>query len=372
MTAIGNIDNYNKIKNEFNLEFKDIQYKEGIIEFLNNYREIDIIIINEKIPGNLEINELIDQIIKVNGCIKIILISKKNYKNVYKNIEEFDLKKLREILQINEYKQIYRKVNIKSNYEKSKKGKVICVIGSNGVGKSIFTIMLSRKFINKKIVVIDFDFFNRSLHTILDVEEYSNRIKSNSIKGKNQIVLKNNNIDILDFIIKTKYKNIDLISGLNLIFDFENEKNIEKIERIVKKLKSNYDLIIFDTSIQTFFDYTKKIMEISDENIMISGANSLEIKKTSMLLKIYNEEWKISKEKIRLIFNKCTKNSVDSKIIKKVFKGYKIIGKIKLSDYYDIVINNYTEKINEVEEELKSIGDKILKEQNKIQKIVKN
>lgn len=57
--------------------------------------------------------------------------------------------------------------------------------------------------------------------------------------------------------------------------------------------------------------------------------------------------------------------------MKTIFEGYKILGKIKLSDYYDIVINNSTERINEVEKEVKRIGDEILNEKNKIYKIVK-
>lgn len=212
--------------------------------------------------------------------------------------------------------------------------------------------MLSRKLVNKKIIIIDFDFFNESLHSILKVDKYSQKIKNNSTKGK---------ININDFIINTSYENVDLISGLNIIFDYDKEKNSENINRVVKQLKRSYDIVIIDTSLQSFLDYTKKILEISDENIMISGANLLEVKKTKRLLQIYNEEWQISKNKIKLVFNKCTKNSIDNKTLKKIFYGYKIIGKIKLSDYYDIVINNSTQRINTIEKEIKEIGEKIIK-----------
>ena len=300
-----------------------------------------------------------------------------SYKKIYEkidNIKNIKNEKVKEPVVLEETKKIYTRTNIANNVKPIKKGKVICILGSNGVGKSIFSIMLSKKFFDKNIVIIDFDFFNNSLHTILNVDEYSKKIKEKS-KQNNKNILKKINlkskIDILDFIIKTKYKNIDLISGLNILFDINKKENYEKIEKIIKKLKLNYDLIIIDTSLQTFFDYTKKIMEISDENIMISGANLLEVKKTTNLLRIYNQEWKIDKDKIKLVFNKCTKNSIDNKKLKTIFEGYKILGKIKLSDYYDIVINNSTERINEVEKEVKRIGDEILNEKNKIYKIVK-
>lgn len=400
------------MKNEFDLKFFDIQYKEGIIELLSEYSDIDFIIVNDEIPGEYETEKLINDIYKINNKIKIILISKNEYKNVYRKLEKYNFGIIKEIINekksnkkiykkcsdkkeldmsekflkekfeerntenkslkkdinnkisknknlksdnyledINSYNQIYTKVNITSS-NNNKRGKVISIIGANGVGKSVFSIMLSRKLVNKKIIIIDFDFFNESLHSILKVDKYSQKIKNNSTKGK---------ININDFIINTSYENVDLISGLNIIFDYDKEKNSENINRVVKQLKRSYDIVIIDTSLQSFLDYTKKILEISDENIMISGANLLEVKKTKRLLQIYNEEWQISKNKIKLVFNKCTKNSIDNKTLKKIFYGYKIIGKIKLSDYYDIVINNSTQRVNTIEKEIKEIGEKIIK-----------
>lgn len=400
------------MKNEFDLKFFDIQYKEGIIELLNENSDIDFIIVNDEIPGEYETEKLINDIYKINNKIKIILISKNEYKNVYGKLEKYNFGIIKEIINekksnkkiykkcsdkkeldmsekflkekfeerdtenkslkkdinnkisknknlksdnyledINSYNQIYTKVNITSS-NNNKRGKVISIIGANGVGKSVFSIMLSRKLVNKKIIIIDFDFFNESLHSILKVDKYSQKIKNNSTKGK---------ININDFIINTSYENVDLISGLNIIFDYDKEKNSENINRVVKQLKRSYDIVIIDTSLQSFLDYTKKILEISDENIMISGANLLEVKKTKRLLQIYNEEWQISKNKIKLVFNKCTKNSIDNKTLKKIFYGYKIIGKIKLSDYYDIVINNSTQRLNTIEKEIKEIGEKIIK-----------
>lgn len=400
------------MKNEFDLKFFDIQYKEGIIELLNEYSDIDFIIVNDEIPGEYETEKLINDIYKINNKIKIILISKNEYKNVYRKLEKYNFGIIKEIINekksnkkiykkcsdkkeldmsekflkekfeerntenkslkkdinnkisknknlksdnyledIKKYNQIYTKVNITSS-NNNKRGKVISIIGANGVGKSVFSIMLSRKLVNKKIIIIDFDFFNESLHSILKVDKYSQKIKNNSTKGK---------ININDFIINTSYENVDLISGLNIIFDYDKEKNSENINRVVKQLKRSYDIVIIDTSLQSFLDYTKKILEISDENIMISGANLLEVKKTKRLLQIYNEEWQISKNKIKLVFNKCTKNSIDNKTLKKIFYGYKIIGKIKLSHYYDIVINNSTQRVNTIEKEIKEIGEKIIK-----------
>ncbi len=71
-------------------------------------------------------------------------------------------------------------------------------------------------------------------------------------------------------------------------------------------------------------------MEQADNCIFISGTNLLEIKKSNNLLKIYTEEWNIEKNKISVIFNKITKNSIDNKILKIIFSDYNIIRKNKI------------------------------------------
>lgn len=54
----------------------DIQYQEGIIEALDTYPDIDMVILKEDIIGELELKELIHKIIMVNNKIEIILITK--------------------------------------------------------------------------------------------------------------------------------------------------------------------------------------------------------------------------------------------------------------------------------------------------------
>ena len=138
----------------------------------------------------------------------------------------------------------------------------------------------------KKSIIIDFDVLNNSLHTLLGIKNYDEKIK----KG-----ISNNDLiyhvqDINKYIIKTN-KKIDILSGMNLIFDSKYKLSYKKLKQIVEKLKEEYNYIIFDTSSECFLDYTKEIINISDETIFISGANLLEIKKITkafgyMILKI--------------------------------------------------------------------------------------
>ena len=64
ITAIGNEILNKKLKkeNDFEVIIEDIQYKEGIIEVLEEKKEINLIIINYDLPGKIEIEELIKKI----------------------------------------------------------------------------------------------------------------------------------------------------------------------------------------------------------------------------------------------------------------------------------------------------------------------
>ena len=75
ITAIGNEILNKKLKKESDFEviIEDIQYKEGIIEYLEKDNNIDILIISELLPGNIELKELIEKIKNINSNIEIIV-----------------------------------------------------------------------------------------------------------------------------------------------------------------------------------------------------------------------------------------------------------------------------------------------------------
>lgn len=79
ITAIGNekLNNILREKEEIIIENKDIQYQEGIFEALDKYKNIDIVVLNEDIIGNLELEDLIRSIIILKNDIEIILITER-------------------------------------------------------------------------------------------------------------------------------------------------------------------------------------------------------------------------------------------------------------------------------------------------------
>lgn len=80
LTAIGNdnLNNLIKQQKEFVVLEKDFLYKEAVLEYLEINKNVDIIILYEKLPGEIYLIDLVRKIKLINSeiCIFIILESK--------------------------------------------------------------------------------------------------------------------------------------------------------------------------------------------------------------------------------------------------------------------------------------------------------
>lgn len=421
ITALASPEVNIELKKYKNIEIigNDIQYQEGVIETLEKNSQIDYIILSAILEGKYEIYTFVKKIKMINPKIKIILIlEKENSENTeklilsgvshifYNNAEIKDILKIINNNKENENEELKEelqeikklllennkkdnKITLKNNKnllknkqkifikfnkyikilknklfinkEKNKRNsEIISVLGTAGVGKSVFTVNLANSYIfsKNKILIIDFDILNNSLHTILGIKKYSKKIRE-KLKNNNLI---NNKINIEELIIKVTNK-IDLISGINLIFDSKYKISSEKISDILKELKNKYDVIIIDTSSECFFDYTKNIIENSNINIFIAEANLSELKKSRNLLDLYINKWKIDKKKINILFNKYNKNSIYMEILKNIFHDFNILGKLDFNDNYNLIINKNGKNIN------KKIAKEYLNINNKLNKI---
>ena len=320
ITVIGNQRLNTILKNEKNINIltNDISYPEGILETIEKYAKVEYCIISEDLVKNNTI-ELIKRIIEKVKNIKIIFI--KVSKNEIKDLSKIEnviimennflvrdlIKKITNensdnIEVINVLEEKIKKTNfnrlVKNIVKNKKETKVISILGSGGTGKSITCVNIANSLNKNKILIIDFDILNNSLSTILGVHQYSQKIEK---RLKNNTLI-NNKIDVKDLLIKLN-KNIDLISGINLIFDTRYQISSIKIKDIFNELKEYYDVIIVDTSCECFFDYTKEIILNSDNSIFLVESNLVEIKKAKNLLEIYSINWNIPKSKIQILIN---------------------------------------------------------------------
>ena len=351
-----NIQNENKNKNfeEISRSRKKVkpEIKEKIANKNNKYKEDKEIKNNEWIL-NFKENELKNNKIE-------------NKSNIYKtkslNVKDNEI--------INQQESNYKSNKIFSqktlpfnnlfNFNqviKNNRKEVISILGPNGIGKSVFSILFAKTMESKKSIIIDFDILNNSLHTIMGVKNYDAKIKR---KIKSNDLITNKNI-LNKSILHTNLK-IDLLPAMNIILDPNYKLSNMKMRNIIEELKNIYDLIIIDTSSDTFFDYTREMINCSNKAIFISGANILEVRKSERLLDIYNKDWNIENEKINIVFNKCTKKSLDDNLLREIFNKYNILGKIQLSDYYDLVVNKNMTEQSSLQKEIENIKKQIIKE----------
>lgn len=373
-----------KEKTKHNIIETDIQYQEGILETLEKNNKIDLIIISQLLPGNIGFKDLINKIKIINNNIEIIAIlenknnelkdflKQKNINSIFYNneitidelinvIEEKDknkkemeinkeIKLLKEIIlennkkieqdkkekKINKILSILKEEKIKiiknskiNNIKKFKnktnktQNKIISVVGIPGVGKSIFISLFSKNIKHKKILIIDFDIYNKSLDLIFG---YNTKVQ------QEKAIIKINN-------------NIDLLSKIEIFFkESYIEKN--KIKNILDSFSKKYDLIIIDNTSEYSCEHTKEILKKSDSIIFLSDANLIELNKTKKLLEKYINKWKIEKERINVVFNKININSINNKILNNLFSDFNILGKINFSNKYNLIINNNLKILN--------------------------
>ena len=337
ITAINNPILNDKLLNCKNIEVlkNDIQYKEGILEILELEKNIDILILSENLPGEINLIELLLKIKKNDIKIFIILETENNelkntlfdygIKNIYYNdkitIDELvkiieketiesneelknEIEKLKEIISEKEYRNERKKAkfykekirkNLLDIYKKMSKKhekcttqnnkKIIIFCGNYNSGKSIvlalFTKILFKK--SKKNLVINFNEKNNDIFFILN--------KRNNKNNNENIIKKNKNLS----------SKIDVIDGKIFV---ENEKfNKEKFERF----NANYDRIYIENYFENDSETEQEILKISDKIIFLSQTNLLEISKSKKILERYISRYLIEKEKIYILFNKYNK-----------------------------------------------------------------
>lgn len=397
ITAINNPVINEKLKNKkIEVIGKDIQYKEGILEILENNKEINFILINEKLPGEIKNEELINRIKKINKNIEIIFfIKKENKKNSAINKNKIiENEKLKSQIRIISYEKeikiesflnllLYEEKNLNNDNEENftnkvditdkKEGKVnkkqniiISVNGDTAVGKKMTALRLSyclNKY-NNKILIIDLNTKSHNiLSTIFDKKEKNgvSKIKKKQ-KIKNSVnVFKNKNLKYTNEKIKDNIllKNKIMINKKTFLITYNK---LIKIKRI-KNIKKYYNIIFIILSKNNKNDINKKIIKNSDLNLLILEDNILGINK---LKKIIENNYKNNLENTKIIINKNNKFSIDENIIKNIFNNLEIIGKIKYTDIYNLLINsNFKNNIllenKKLKNETKEIVNKILK-----------
>ena len=155
--------------------------------------------------------------------------------------------------------------------------------------------------------------------------------------------LKNPKKIVNDFTIKSK-KNIDYISGLNLIFDDTKFLNQNVKNKIIKDIfftaLENYKFIFVDTSSYDELNLNSILLENCMKILLVTEANLLGIKEVREEINNLKIKDNLIKDKLKIIINNYDKESFNMKVLKKCLKDFSIVGKVK-SKKIGIFKNNF-------------------------------
>lgn len=372
---------------KFEVIGRDIQYQEGIIEILEERNDIEGILLSNTLIEEFEFNLLILKILEINAKIEIIVFLKEkdeeverflNSKKIYtiyylnnyelffenlnnkktsnsdisKNIEDFkkiiyeekNMNKINNYIKKKNQAFNFNKINLDDSekeeknveihqdeyrkedcfMEKIPKNSIISFSGPYGVGKSIISILFA-KYLSKKskVLLIDCDFFNKSINTMLGISKLP----------------KNYNMEnLLNIIIKYK-ENLFILSSLELFNNnFEND-NYYFLIQCLEKLKREFDFIIIDTSSNIFENKNNILFSLSSKIVFLIEPNLSEVKKANFYIEKIIKDYGIEENKINIIFNKVNKYKINSKVLNEIYSEKNIVGEIEYNEKFNLIIN---------------------------------
>ena len=363
--AIDNKKLERKIKEnkQINIFGNKLQYREAILEILQINKNIDYVLIDEKLPGIISIEKLIKKIQRINNKIKIIFFLEKkdirkenklrnlNINNIYLNkklnlnniLYLINNKKTHKNNLLYNFKKIINnnKINFE-NINSNKNNKIITVMGEKKSGKStiinLLLIYLLKK--RKKILLININKKIENNYLFLIGKKYFNENnKINEIKINNNLMYFNN----FEKLIK------------------ENKINIQKF--LIQELKNKYDYILIDIGNNANKKIKSEIIKISNKKIEIIKADLLGIKAIRQIQTKLNKEKQMIENSLHIIANKYYFNSISKIILKKIIgkniKLYTIFDSKKIKNLKSKDIKNEKIKLNlSLKNKLKNILEK--------------
>lgn len=387
VTAMGNETLNNELKKytKYDLYENDLYYQEAVIDVLTecNY---DILIVSALLQGQFEFGEFVEKIRRVDKTIRIIVITDElndflkrklndcNIVDIFFDdrvvlteivdaidreeplLQKYTKLKNESMQKVLENKNERYENNVTNNKDSNtdipiivneiiQKQEVIVISGTNGSGKSTVAANFSKVLSGKtssKILLIDLDTLNGNLDEILDIHKVPQNVEiildENKKCGLNyavELISKNRfDTNILDEIV-INVGCIDVLTGNTSLHYCQNVLTEEYYNKILECAKEKYDFIVIDTSSNIFLDSTKWSLQQASRVFFVTENNYVSMKKTSQLISVFTDNWKIWKNKIEVIINKERTSGIEYEVIERILSDYKVIGKIRNDEESD-------------------------------------
>lgn len=231
--------------------------------------------------------------------VKIIIFTEKSRNIERENLEKYAYKVFSNgEISINEIKKIIKEQNYTEELEKEIE-KLKSIIYEKEANKYSITKFIKNKTENKRSKIISIAGFESTAKTIFIIDLI------NSIKTKEKEVLLIN-MNVLNQDIEQTFKN-NISSKVKIKkakeFLFENGEIIgkEKIINKIEKLKKQYDYIIINNNAECYFELNHALMEKAENIYFVIEKNIKDIKISNNLLNIYEKNWNLKLEKIKVI-----------------------------------------------------------------------
>ncbi len=349
--AVNNEYVFEKIKERYldDVYEHEITYMEGVIEFLSNNKEYDIVITKDNLPGTLSREMYVKQLKLANEKCKIILLTEnldESYRRflfaneVFSIIEgsNIDLQKIFECIE-KEDKVVYKKNEIK-NVSRVLPKHFIAVYGTSGSGKSYISSNLAKvisKDIGMKVAFLDMDLQNPASDIY------------NNLSGAGNILTSiiediDKGLDINDILDRRIYclnesRDVAYITNNSSIYECQSKLNSYYYEKIYAAINNRYDSLIVDLPASPFIDIVQYTLSVASKVYFVVNPNYISIRQAMKYLELMTKLWQIPKNNIVIIVNKYQKNSLDKYQVESFFSDYKIIDWVEYSSNIEGYVN---------------------------------
>lgn len=371
LTAMANTTLNKELKRyiKYEVSEEDLYYQEAVIEELAKYK-YDVLLVSGLLQGEFEFCEFLEKIKNMSGEIRVIVVtdevnnffkrqlaeygvidvfsdSKVSFDDIVDAIdrEEPILKKCAKEKNFHEEnkKEVVNVVQEENKeYSVVQKQEIVTISGINGAGKTTVAVNLSKtlsKKTNSKILLIDLDTLNGNMDEVLDINKVPQNVKIILDEDKKcglnyaaELIDKNRfDANIFEELI-IKVGNIDVLTGNTSLHYCQNVLGEKHYNKILECAKEKYDFIIIDTSSNIFLDSTKWGLQVANKIIFVTESNYLSMKKSTQLLKIISKNWGTWKEKIKILVNKESNQTLSADVVEQILEEYRLIGSIKYAE----------------------------------------